>query len=161
MAELTPLPPCTRLILRGRAAALDAAAVALGIPLPPTCRTAVSGDRSALWLGPDEVLLLAPQADSLPADLTQALQPHPHALVDVTHRQIALQLHGPDAADILNAGCPLDLHPDAFPVGMCTRTVLAKSEIILWRTAPQTFRIEIVRSFAPYVRAFLEEAARA
>jgi sarcosine oxidase subunit gamma len=106
-------------------------------------------------------LFLVRPTDSFAVDLARALQPHAHALVDVSHHQIAFQLHGPDAADILNAGCPLDLHPDAFPVGMCTRTVLAKSGIILWRVAPETFRLGIVRSFAPYVRAFLEEAARA
>ncbi len=161
MAELTTLPPCTRLILRGRAAALDAAAVTLGFPLPQTCRAAVAGDRVALWLGPDEFLLLVRPTDPCAVDLARALQPHAHALVDVSHHQIALQLHGPDAADMLNAGCPLDLHLDAFPVGMCTRTVLAKVEIILWRVAPEMFRLGIVRSFAPYVRAFLEEAARA
>jgi sarcosine oxidase subunit gamma len=149
------------LILRGRAPALEAAAALLGVPLPQTCRAVVVGVRAALWLGPDEFLLLAPQADLLTEDLTHALQAHAHALVDVSHRQVALQIHGPDAADMLNAGCPLDLHPDTFPVGMCTRTVLAKSEIILWRTAPETFRLETVRSFARYVRAFLEEAARA
>ncbi len=161
MAELTTLSPCVRLILRGRAPGLEAAAIALGFPLPQTCRAAVNGERAALWLGPDEFLLLVRSADRLVADLTHALQAHAQALVDVSHRQIALQLHGPDATDMLNAGCPLDLHPDAFPVGMCTRTVLAKSEVILWRTAAEAFRLEIARSFAPYVRAFLEEAALA
>lgn len=160
MAELTTMPPCTRLILRGREAALDAAAATLGFPLPRTCRAVVVDDRVALWLGPDEFLLLLRPTDPCAADLAHALQPHAHALVDVSHQQIALQLQGPDAADMLNAGCPLDLHPDAFPVGMCTRTVLAKAEIILWRVAPETFRLGIVRSFAPYVRAFLEEVAR-
>lgn len=160
MAELTTMPPCTRLILRGREAALDAAAATLGFPLPETCRGVVADYRVALWLGPDEFLLLMRPDDQVAADLARALQPHAHALVDVSRQQVALQLHGPDAADILNAGCPLDLHPDAFPVGMCTRTVLAKAEIILWRVAPETFRLGIVRSFAPYVHSFLEEAAR-
>lgn len=48
----------------------------------------------------------------------------------------------------------------AFPVGMCTRTLLGKAEIVLWRTAPEVFRIEVWRSFAAYLSAFLEEAAR-
>jgi sarcosine oxidase subunit gamma len=41
---------------------------------------------------------------------------------------------------------------------MCTRTILAKAEILLWRTGDETFRIEVARSFAPYVVAFLAEA---
>jgi sarcosine oxidase subunit gamma len=43
---------------------------------------------------------------------------------------------------------------------MCTRTVLAKAEIVLWRTAAQSFHVEAWRSFLPYVWAFLAEAAR-
>ena len=42
-----------------------------------------------------------------------------------------------------------------------TRTLLGKAEIILWRLhdAP-AYRVECGRSFAPYVYAFLREAAR-
>jgi len=61
---------------------------------------------------------------------------------------------------LLAAGCPLDLDASAFPVGMCTRTMLAKAEIVLWRTDPQVFRVEVWRSFVAYVSQFLGEAAR-
>ena len=54
----------------------------------------------------------------------------------------------------------LDLHPVAFPVGMCTRTVFGKAEIVLWRTEAEAYHIEVARSFAPYVWACLEEARR-
>jgi sarcosine oxidase subunit gamma len=43
---------------------------------------------------------------------------------------------------------------------MCTRTVLGKSEVVLWRTGAHAFHIEAWRSFLPYVWRFLEEAAR-
>jgi sarcosine oxidase subunit gamma len=43
---------------------------------------------------------------------------------------------------------------------MCTRTVLAKAEVVLWRTATETFRIEVARSFVAYVSEFLAEAGR-
>jgi sarcosine oxidase, subunit gamma len=61
---------------------------------------------------------------------------------------------------LLNAGCPLDLDLSAFPVGMCTRTVLAKAEIVLWRTSQDVFHVEVWRSFADYVSRFLAEVAR-
>ena len=54
----------------------------------------------------------------------------------------------------------LDLDPAAFPVGMCTRTVLAKAEIVLWRRADDSFHLEVWRSFAAYVSGVLAEAAR-
>jgi sarcosine oxidase subunit gamma len=159
--HLADLPPCTRMILRGRATVIEAATAPLGFALPTRpCHAVTVRHRSALWLGPDEWLILSAPSDPVAAALAQTLQPHPHSLVDVTHRQCAIELTGAAAADVLNAGCPLDLDAAAFPVGMCTRTVLAKSEIILWRVAEEKFRLEVTRSFAPYVRSLLLEAAR-
>jgi sarcosine oxidase subunit gamma len=81
------------------------------------------------------------------------------AVVDIGHRQAALLVSGPRAGTLLNAGCPLDLHESAFPAGRCARTVLAKAEIVLWRRAPRLFHVEVARSYAAYLRAFLQEAA--
>jgi len=155
------LPFACRWVLRGDEG-VQAAAAALGVTLPAeACRAAVQAERAALWLGPDEWLLLAPADEAgLGAQLTQSLAGRPHSLVDVSHRQVALLVHGEHAATLLAAGCPLDLDPAAFPVGMCTRTVLSKAEVVLWRTASDQFRIEVWRSFARYVTQFLDEAAR-
>ena len=101
-----------------------------------------------------------PPPSGFAAALAAALERLPHSLVDVSHRQSALAVSGPQAATLLAAGCPLDLDESAFPVGMCTRTVLAKAEVMLWRTEPQVFRLEVWRSFVAYVSQFLGEAAR-
>jgi sarcosine oxidase subunit gamma len=126
------------------------------------CRAVTHAGRAALWLGPDEWLLIAPAAEgaALAAELATALSGLPHSLVDVSHRQSGGELRGPQAAALLAAGCPLDLDASAFPVGMCTRTVLAKAEVVLWRTAAEEFRIEVARSFVAYVSEFLAEAER-
>lgn len=158
-----PLPPASRFVLRGSEAVCRAAAAALCVEVPQqACRAASAGTHACLWLGPDEWLVLAPAADgaALAAALAEALKELPHSLVDVSHRQVALALTGATAALLLAAGCPLDLDARAFPVGMCTRTMLAKAEIVLWRQAPERFRLEVWRSFAPYVTHYLAEAAR-
>jgi sarcosine oxidase subunit gamma len=80
--------------------------------------------------------------------------------VDVSHRQIALEIAGRQAAAILSNACPLDLDIRQFPVHMCTRTVLAKAEIVLWRTAPDVFHLEVWRSFQGYVQQLLAEIGR-
>ena len=163
-AALTVLPPALRFVLRGRQAAVEAAGRAFGSALPQeVCRAATAGQgRAALRLGPDEWLLLGQpdQGPTFATSLESAMQGHPHALVEVSQRQIGIGVSGPDAAATLNAGCPLDLDPAAFPVGMCTRTVLGKIEIVLWRTAHETFRLEVWRSFADYAWRFLDEASR-
>ena len=157
------LPPAARFSLRGDAATQLAAASAFGAPLSTiACRAVTSGTGAALWLGPDEQLLMVPPAaaPALIAGLGSALAGLPHSLVDISHRQVALQVHGPHAAWLLGALCPLDLALPAFPVAMCTRTVFAKAEIVLWRTASDVFRLEVGRSFAGYVVGLLHEIAR-
>jgi sarcosine oxidase subunit gamma len=156
-------PAAARFSFRGNAAAQAAAGAAFGLAFPATaCRAATSATRAALWLGPDEQLLLAPpeEGESVRAAMAAALAGRPHSLVDVSHRQVAVELKGPRAAWILNAGCPLDLDLAAFPVGMCTRTVFLKAEITLWRTAPDHFHVEVWRSFTDYLVGVLREVAR-
>ena len=160
---LTTLAPAARFVLQGDAAARAAAGLAFGVPPPGTpCRAHAAGDRAALWLGPDEQLLIAPVVDagSLAARIGSALAGIAHSLVDVSARQLALQVSGPHAAAILNSGCPLDLDAGAFPVGACTRTLFGKADIVLWRTGTDTFRVEVLRSFVPYVTELLLESAR-
>jgi len=152
-----------RLSLRGGPDVLTAAGRAFGVVLPEQpCRAAEGDARAALWLGPDEQLLLIQLEEwsGTVAALGHALSGLPHALVDISQRQLALQVSGTHAAALLNAGCPLDLHPSAFPVGMCTRTLLAKAPIVLWRMAPEMFHLEVWRSFVPYVERLLQEASR-
>lgn len=158
--SVTETEPMARFVYRGPA---DALGDAFGVTLPTVpLRAESANDRVALWLGPDEWLLLAPEGeghDVLTA-LTAALGSLPSSVVDISHRQIGLDIIGPSAADLLAAGCPLDLDLSAFPVGMCTRTLLAKVEVILWRCASDDFHLEVQGSFAPYVAAVLCEATR-
>jgi len=160
---LEGLPPATRYVLRGGTEVRAAAEAAFGVGVTPSaCRALTRGERSALWLGPDEWLLIAPAAEgpALGAQLAAALAGLPHSLVDVSHRQCALRVAGAHASAVLSAGCPLDLDASAFPVGMCTRTMLAKAEVVLWRTDRETFRLEVWRSFVDYVSQFIAEATR-
>src|ERR1700722_13934673 len=90
-------PPGSRLILQSDAAARSAAATVWGVPFSEErCRAQSLGERATLWLGPDEHLLWQASRESpLPiADLEQALATHPHSLVDVSHRQVALEISG-------------------------------------------------------------------
>jgi sarcosine oxidase subunit gamma len=163
---LETLPPAARWVLHGNAEARALAAPAWGVGFSETaCRATRSAERATLWLGPDEYLLLdlaAPEnsAHATAAAIEAALGNTPHALVDVSHRQFALTVSGPHAEVVLRGACPLDLHISRFPVGMCTRTLLAKADITLWRTRADAFHLEVWRSFEGYVGGLLQEIAR-
>ena len=161
MAELRMLAPAARFIFQGGPAARRAAGDAFGVVLPEdACRANAAGDRAVLWLGPEEHLLLAPVGDAqaIATQLASALSGIAHSLVNVSQRQVAVQVSGSDSSELLNSGCPLDLDPVAFPPGMCTRTLIGKAEAVLWRKAAAEYHLEVWRSFAGYVVDWLREA---
>jgi sarcosine oxidase subunit gamma len=153
--------PAARFILRGAEAVRVACGMVFGAEPPSRLGPAGEGAGcAALWLGPDEWLLIADDAPDIGSVLESVLDGTTHSLVDVSHRQIGIIASGPAVARVLNAGCPLDLDLKAFPVSFAARTLFDKVEIVLWRRAETTFHIEVWRSFAPYLLGSLAEAAR-
>lgn len=156
---LAILPPAGRISLRAPEASIASVSRALGLTLPQKPKTSFSkGDRTALWLGPDEWLVIDEVGGDLVVDCAKAKGLH--SCVDISHRNVAIGVTGAGAAATINSGCPQDLSLEAFPVGACSRTVLGKSEIVLYRTAADAFRVECWRSFCDYVFTHLSEAAR-
>ncbi|MEL6373751.1 MAG: sarcosine oxidase subunit gamma family protein [Pseudomonadota bacterium] len=153
----------SRFSFRGDSDAARACGDAFGPALAREVCTATRIDeRTALALGPDEWLLLAPldKGPVLATKIKAALGSSPHSLVDVSHRQVALSVTGRDAALLLRAFCLLDLDEAAFPVAMATRTIFAKCEVVLWRRGQHDFHIEVARSFAPYLMGLFGEAIK-
>lgn len=178
--EMVALAPMTLLAVRAGSHAATSIGLGISVLLPTVPnRSVIARERAALWLGPDEWLIQAPPgvmapsattpgattpgattlgATTLAAQARKAAEPYPASVVDVSHATRALEIVGPRAAWCLNAFCALDLDLSAFPVGRCTRTVLGKAGVVLWRVATEVFRLEVPRSWLPYVWACLEEA---
>ncbi|WP_265518578.1 sarcosine oxidase subunit gamma [Nitratireductor luteus] len=157
--RLSPAEPAARLSLRAGGDAVKALskALALSLPLRPKS-TSASGNLAALWLGPDEWLLIDEDGNDLMAACAAITAVH--SAVDISHRNVAIDVTGPNVEDVLAAGCPQDLSLRAFPVGAASRTIFGKAEVVLWRRSEQHFRVECWRSFADYVFGLLEAAAR-
>ena len=109
--------------------------------------------RGTACLGPDEWLLRGPVG--MAVETGTGL---PVSVSEISDRSVCLLVEGPRAADVLAAGCPLDL--DRFAVGRATRTVFEEVEIILLHTSDDSFEVEVWRSFAPWLKTALETAAR-
>ncbi|MBX3530047.1 MAG: sarcosine oxidase subunit gamma [Rhizobiaceae bacterium] len=155
---VAPAPPATRLAVRAPATSRGALARALKVDLFDGRQIRTVGPRMSLPLGPDEWLVIDEEGADLAAICrdVDAL----HSAVDVSHRNVGILVSGIAAEAVLNAGCPRDLSLAAFPVGRAARTILGKVEIVLVRTQPQAFRVEVWRSFSDYAFSLLEEATR-
>lgn len=159
VVTLTAAAPASRLSLRARgdAAAALSRALALALPSKPKA-TASTAVRHALWLGPDEWLVIDEDGTDLMAEAAKA--DVLYSAVDVSHRNTAIVVSGPGAEATLAAGCPQDLSIGVFPVGACSRTLMGKIEVVVWRRDDKTFHVECWRSFAGYAFDFLDEAAK-
>ena len=154
--------PERRLVLRGEPQAIADICEQWNCIAPQPCRSVTAGAFSALWLGPDEWLLIWP-ADNAGFDrasLESALTDGSGSLTDVSYRDLSFDIEGPSAALLLNAAIALDLDESTFPVGMCCRTAFAKIGVLLWRRGATSYQMSTGRSFAPYLIGMLREAAR-
>jgi sarcosine oxidase subunit gamma len=141
-------------------AACDRLGERLGTGLPEGCGLVTSSGRhSALWLGPDEWLVVS-EADGavLAAELRDALAGDPGAVVDVSANRTTLELSGPAARETLEKGCPVDLHPRSFRPGTAVATTLGPVPVLLWQTGETTYRVLPRSSFADYVARWLLDA---
>ena len=145
-------------------ALLDAVEGVLGFGLPLEPNTvAGSGELAALWLGPDEWLVLTPpgQEAGHAEALRDALGDLFASVTDVTGGQTVINLRGVAVRDVLAKGCTLDLHPWAFGPGRCAQTLVAKAMVTVRQVDDSpSFDLIVRRSFADYLAQWLADAAR-
>lgn len=151
------------LILRGDADDAEFAGgvhKALGLELPSALTLVANGDTSLQWLGPDEWLLIVPGGTEFDVEgkLRQALAGQHISVVNVSGGQTLLQLTGPKVREMLMKSTSYDVHPRNFPVGKAVGTVFAKSQLVIRRTAEDTWELLIRRSFSDYFWLWLQDA---
>ena len=136
-------------------------------PLPIEPNSVHGGAEAAvLWLGPDEWLIVGPPDGeaALEAQLDDALGDARGrvAILDVSANRMTLELRTSRARDVLEFGCPTDLHPSVFGPGHCAQTLLARANVLIWHIADEpedTWRLLVRPSFAAYLAAWLADAA--
>ncbi len=131
-----------------------------GFALPEPRRVMASGDRSALWMSPDELLLILPYDQAAPtvAALEGALAGEFVLVADVSDARALFRISGARAPEVLAKLCPVDfarLAPDEV-----RRTRAAQVAAALWCSAPDEFSLISFRSVAGYVMGVLEHSAR-
>jgi sarcosine oxidase subunit gamma len=163
MAETTlrPLGARAQIDVRARAGALARVASALGIPaLPGPNRFVATGEVLCFWLGPDEWLVLGPEA-SRPetlAALERSVGAEDGAAVDISASRVLYELRGAAARDVLASCCALDLHPRVFGPLRCAQTLLGKAPVLLSQMDDTpTYWILVRPSFAGYVVSWLRD----
>ncbi|MGV2861130.1 sarcosine oxidase subunit gamma [Achromobacter sp. AGC39] len=153
-------------VLRGNACSSGFAGAlerALGTAPPLAPNTVARGHvHLVAWMGPDEwwVQSLAPTRPALEGALRPALAGQSATVVDVSSGYTVLQLLGDPARDVLEKGCPLDLHPRVFAPGQCAQSHYFKAGVMLRALEARGVEVVVRRSFADYAGRMLLDAAR-
>lgn len=133
-----------------------------GTALPEEANSfSISGDRRALWLGPDESLLICADKDSaeLHRTLGTQLAGQHFQLTLISDALAVYELKGPYVREILAKGCTLDLHVATFKPGQCAQSSLDRAAVTLMCETDNSFRLICRTSFADYVETWLKDAA--
>ncbi len=147
--------------LRGHPADIafqDGAASALGTRLPAKPCTFTRGAVKALWLAPDEWMIVCPRARlvSLLRGLGQALEGVRSQVVDNSGGYTEIMVQGRNAPDVISHASVYDLH--RLGEGRVVGTTFGKSAVYMYRERDRVCLL-VRRSFADYVWRFLVRAA--
>ena len=133
-----------------------------GCAFPPAANKFTSaGERHAVWLGPDEFLVLCEAGKD--EDLTRAIQTalgsRHSAVTNISDALAAFHLKGAAVRQVLAKGCSLDLHPDSFLSGDAAQTLLSHAAVTIMALAEDEFIVICRTSFASYLHDWLCDAA--
>jgi sarcosine oxidase subunit gamma len=162
--SIRELPFATQLNLRADSKdteLMQRLATTLGLALPMGPNTVSShDDRRALWLGPDEWLVVVPDGErtAIEQALRNALADALGSLTDVSANRTLLEIRGPQAGELLAHGVSIDLDARSFGTARCAQTLLAKAQVIVERRDESAFVVYVRTSFAAYVATWLLDA---
>ncbi|MEI4231828.1 sarcosine oxidase subunit gamma [Roseovarius sp. D22-M7] len=164
-ATIAEAEPAGMITLRGDLgsdAVAQAVHAATGLEMPSLRQARFGAGTAALWMAPDEVLLICPHTEvgERLAAIETALAGQYFLAADVSDARCHLHVSGPGAREVLAKLCPVDLAPDAFTPGMVRRTRMAQIAAAFWLDAGGTFHVICFRSVADYAFGVLKTAAR-
>ena len=142
---------------------MAAAKSVLGFDLPKAPRTSASwGDIKALWLAPDQWLILCIRSKTaaLLGELVGALKNLHSLAVDVSDMRAIIRLEGEYVRETLMKGCSLDLIGDDYKPGTVRRMRFAEIAALLHVVEANMIDLYVFRSYADYAWAFLLKAGR-
>jgi sarcosine oxidase subunit gamma len=134
----------------------------IGAEVPGVRRASFAKGRGALWMSPDELLLLVPPAGApaAAAQLGRGLAGVHHLVAEVSDARAVFRLTGDLAAvrEVLAKLSPADLSPSAFAEGEVRRTKLGQVAAAFW-IEDGGITLVSFRSVAAYVFDLLSNAA--
>ena len=167
--EMKEIKPIMKLIVRGKTKDfITAIGKNLNMILPTEANTSTSGEAlTALWLSPDEWMLLSNNAvsvntntyeveDSLINNISKA---NLGAITDVSDQFVMINIKGSKVFNLFATGSPFNFNEFKNKKGSVVQTILSHIDVIIHLTEINNVNIFVRRSLSEHLHSWLNDSA--
>ena len=166
--KISPINPISKINIRGnKREFLTAVGKSLGLILPNEPNTSSSSEMlTAMWLGPDEWLIvsnnIAEKQNDI-YDLENSLKDTISkvklgSVVNVTDHFIMINLEGNNVYDLLSSACPFNFDKFKENKGSIVQTVFAHIDIIIHHKDVNNLNLLVRRSFSEHLFSWMKDS---
>ena len=167
--EMKEIKPIMKLIIRGKTKDfITAIGKNLNMILPAEANTSTSGETlTALWLSPDEWMLIANETiseetntyeieDNLINNISKA---NLGAITDVSDQFVLINIKGSKVFDLFATGSPFNFNEFKNKKGSVVQTILSHIDVIIHLTEINEVNLLVRRSFSQHLYSWLTDSA--
>ena len=134
---------------------------AIGLQVPEALGVSHGDGARAVWMAPDELLLIASRGEVAPGleKIANQLDGQHHMALDVSDARTVFRLTGARVGEVLAKGAPCDCSDHGFPPGTARRTHMGGLAVGIWRVDAETWEIMCFRSYAHHLKGWLEQTS--
>ena len=167
--EMKEIKPIMKLIIRGKTKNfITAIGKNLNMILPIEANTSTSGEAlTALWLSPDEWMLLSNEAvsenintyeveDNLINNISKI---NLGAVTDVSDQFVMINIKGNKVFDLFATGSPFNFNEFKGKKGSVVQTILSHIDVIIHLTEINDVNILVRRSFSEHLYSWINDSA--
>ena len=167
--EMKEIKPIMKLIIRGKTKNfITAIGKNLNMILPIEANTSTSGEAlTALWLSPDEWMLLSNEAvsenintyeveDNLINNISKI---NLGAVTDVSDQFVMINIKGNKVFDLFATGSPFNFNEFKNKKGSVVQTILSHIDVIIHLTEINEVNLLVRRSFSQHLYSWMSDSA--
>ena len=167
--EIKEIKPIMKLIIRGKTKEfITAIGKNLNIILPTEANTSTLGEAlTALWLSPDEWMLISNKAVSEDTNtyevennlINNISKINLGAVTDVSDQFVMINIKGNRVFDLFATGSPFNFNEFKNKKGSIVQTILSHIDVIIHLTEINEVNLLVRRSFSEHLHSWMSDSA--
>ena len=167
--EIKEIKPIMKLIIRGKTKEfITAIGKNLNIILPTEANTSTLGEAlTALWLSPDEWMLISNKAVSEDTNtyevennlINNISKINLGAVTDVSDQFVMINIKGNRVFDLFATGSPFNFNEFKNKKGSVVQTILSHIDVIIHLTEINDVNLLVRRSFSEHLHSWMSDSA--